>query len=257
MYMRGQGKLYIGTRDALGNPQTLRWVGNVPELKLGLQVDNIEHKESYSGQSTTDLKIPKSKSTTLNFTLEDFNKENLALALYGTSLSVAAGAAIVDEVLGGTPAVTILAVGQVFVGAKRNAGGTVVLKDSSGTARTLTKDVHYTHEPISNTISLIDVTTGGTLVGPLELSYTPGASTELGMFNTIQPDLFLRFVGMNMADSGKVYACDLYKVSINPTKELSFITDDLAQLQIEGSALLDPTKPSNSALGQFGAIYQQ
>jgi hypothetical protein len=257
MYFRGQGKLYIGTRDTLGNPQALRWVGNCPELKLGLQVDNIEHKESYSGQALTDLKIPKGKSTSLNFTLEDFNKDNLAMALYGVALSVAAGTAITGEVLGGTPAITTLAVGQVFTSAKRNVGGTVVLKDSTGSPKTLTLNTNYTLEPISGTITLIDITTGGPFVGPLKLDYTPGISTEIGMFNTPMSDLFLRFVGMNSADSGKVVSCDLYKVNINPTKELSLITDDMAQLQIEGSALLDPTKPSSATLGQFGAIYQQ
>ena len=255
MYFRGQGKVYIGSRDANGNPQALRWVGNCPELKLGLQVDNIEHKESYSGQSLTDLKIIKGKSTSLNFTLEEFNKENLAMALYGTALSVAAGTAITGEVLGGTPDITVLAVGQVFASAKRNVGGTVVLTDS--TSYTLTKDVNYTLEPISGTITLIDVTTGGPFVGPLKLDYTPGISTEVGMFNTPQSDLFLRFVGMNGADSGKIVSVDLYKVNINPSKELSLITDDLAQRQIEGSALLDSTKPSSATLGQFGAIYQQ
>ena len=104
---------------------------------------------------------------------------------------------------------------------------------------------------------LMDIATGGTFTGPLKLDYTPGTSTEIGMFNTPQSDLFLRFVGMNMADSGKIVTADLYKVNINPTKELSLITDDLAQMQIEGAALLDPTKPVNATLGQFGAIYQQ
>ena len=256
MYLRGQGKLYIGTRDALGNPQALRWVGNCPELKVGFQVDNIEHKESYSGQSLTDLKIPKGKSTSLNFTLEEPNKENLAMVLYGTALSVAAGIAIVDEKLGGTPDITTLAVGQSFAGAKRNAS-VVTLKDSTSTPKTLTLGVNYSHEPISNTITLLDTTTGGPFTGPLKLSYTPGISTEVAMFNAPAQDLFLRFVGMNMADSGKVVSCDLFKVNLNPLKELALITDDLAQFQIEGSALLDALKPISNTLGQFGAIYQQ
>lgn len=258
MYFRGQGKLYIGTRDSLGNPQALRWVGNVPELKLGLTVDNIEHKESFSGQALTDLKIPKGKSTSLNFTLEEFNKDNLALALFGTSLAVAASTAITDEKLGGTPDVTVLAAGQVFTSAKRNVGGTVTLKDSTvSTPKTLTEGTHYSLEPISGTITLLDVTTGGPYLGPLKLSYTPGISTEIGMFSAAQTDLFLRFVGMNGADSGKIVTIDLYKVNLNPTKELSMITEDLAQLQIEGAALMDVLKSSSASLGQFGAIYQQ
>lgn len=256
MYFRGQGKVYVFTRDASGNPMKGRWVGNCPELKLGLQVDNIEHKESYSGQSLTDLKIVKGKSTSLNFTLEDFNKDNLALALYGMALTVAAGTAITGEVLG-TAATTTIAVGDVFQTAKRNVGGVVVLKDSTGSPKTLTKDVNYSLEANSGTITILDVSTGGPFTGPLKLDYTPGGDIEVGMFNTPMSELFFRFVGMNMADSGKIVTCDLYRVNLNPTKELSFITDELAQLQLEGSALLDSTKASNATLGQFGAIYQQ
>ena len=256
MYFRGQGKVYIGTRDSLGNPQALRWVGNCPELKIGLNTDFIEHKESYTGQAVTDLKIVKGKTSSLNFTLEDFNKDNLALGMQGTALSVVAGSAITGEKLGGTPDITVLAVGQVFVAAKRQ-GTAIVVKDSTGTPKTLVKDVNYSIDPVSMTITVLDVTTGGPYLGPLKVDYTPGASTEIAMFNQPQADLFLRFVGMNGADNGKIVSVDLYKVNLAPMKELALITDDLGQLQLEGAALIDLLKPSSGTLGQFGAVYQQ
>lgn len=256
MYFRGQGKVYIGTRDANGTPQALRWVGNCPELKLGFETEELEHKESYSGQSLTDLKIVKGKSSSVSFILEDFQKANLAMALNGTALEVAAGTAITGETLGGTPAITTLKVGDVFVAAKRN-GTAIVVKDSTGSPKTLTKDTNYTIDAASMTITLVDVTTGGPFVGPLKVDYTPGNSTEVGLFNAPASEYFLRFVGMNTADSSKPVIVDLYKVMVAPTKEFSLITDDLAQLELEGSALLDGTKPSSAALGQFGAIYQQ
>lgn len=256
MYFRGQGKVYIGSRDALGNPQALRWVGNCPELKLGFAIENIEHKDSYTGQSLTDLKIPKGKSTTLSFTIEDFQKENLALALYGTANTIASATAITGEKLGGTPDITTLAVGQVFVAAKRN-GTSIVLKDSTGSPKTLTLNTNYEIEPNSMTVTLLDVTTGGPFVGPLKIDYTPGGDVEVAMFNAAASDKFLRFVGMNMADSGKIVTVDLWKCSLDPTKELSMIGEDLAQFQLEGAALIDMLKPTNATLGQFGAIYQQ
>jgi hypothetical protein len=257
MYFRGQGKVYIGTRDTLGNPQAMRWVGNCPNLEIGYETENLEHKESFSGQALTDLKISKGKSSTLAFTLEDFKKENLALALFGTAVAVAGASAITGETLGGTPDITVLGVGQVYKAAKRN-GTLVTLKDStSGTAKTLVKDVNYTIEPNSMTIELIDVTTGGAYTGPLKLDYTPGASTEIGMFNAAETEYFLRFVGMNQADNGKIVTVDLYKVSLNPTKALQLITEELSQLELDGAALIDVLKSSSATLGQFGAIYQQ
>ena len=45
-YFSGQGRVYIGAHDELGNPAGLTFVGNVPELKVSLSVDTIEHQEA-------------------------------------------------------------------------------------------------------------------------------------------------------------------------------------------------------------------
>ena len=45
-YFSGQGRVYIGARDEFGNPAGLTFVGNVPELKVSLSVDTIEHQEA-------------------------------------------------------------------------------------------------------------------------------------------------------------------------------------------------------------------
>ena len=42
-YFSGQGRVYIGARDSAGNPQGLAYVGNVPELKVSLSVETLEH----------------------------------------------------------------------------------------------------------------------------------------------------------------------------------------------------------------------
>lgn len=253
MYFRGQGKAYIGLRDSNGNPLAMRWVGNCPELKVGMSIEYIEHQESYTGQAQTDLKIVKTKSTTVNFTLEDFSKENLALVTNGTANSITAGSAIVGETLNGS---TTPAVGQVFTAAKRN-GSAITVKDSTGAPKTLTKDTNYAIEPYSMTIEILNTTTGGPFTGPLKVDYTPGAMNEIAMFNAAATEYFMRFVGMNMADSGKIVTVDLFKVQLSPTTELNLVAEDLATLPMEGAALIDLLRPSSAVLGQFGAIYQQ
>lgn len=254
-YFSGRGKLYVYTRDTLGNPQAGRWVGNVPELKVAFSTERIVHMESYSGQNLQDVNIQKSTECSVSFILEDFSKENLALALYGTALSVSSGVAITAEKLGGTPDVTSLAVGQSFVAAKRN-GTSVVVKDSTGSPKTLTLNTNYTLDAASMTIVLTDVTTGGPFVGPLKVDYTPGASTEVGMFSATPVDLFLRFVGMNKVDSSKAVTVDLYRVSLDPTSDFNLLTEELSQMPLAGTALVDSTKASTASLGQFGAVYQ-
>ena len=54
-YFSGQGRVYVGARDQNGQPLGLSYVGNVPELKVSLSVETLEHQESSSGQRLTDL----------------------------------------------------------------------------------------------------------------------------------------------------------------------------------------------------------
>ncbi len=90
-YFSGQGRVYIGARDSAGNPAGLTFVGNVPELKVSLSVDTIEHQEAQSGQRLTDLQLIKTKKGEFACTLEELIPANLALALYGHSTQVTPG----------------------------------------------------------------------------------------------------------------------------------------------------------------------
>ena len=87
-YFSGQGRVYIGARDDNGNPAGLTFVGNVPELKVSLSVETIEHQEAQSGQRLTDLQLIKTKKGEFACTVEELFAANLALALYGTTTSM-------------------------------------------------------------------------------------------------------------------------------------------------------------------------
>ena len=83
-YASFQGRVFLGKRDTDGLPIEVRSPGNVAELKLSLKTDVLEHYESQTGQRSLDHRMVKQKSATVNLTIEEFTKENLALALYGT-----------------------------------------------------------------------------------------------------------------------------------------------------------------------------
>ena len=68
--------------------------------------------------------------------------------------------------------------------------------------------------------------------------------------------LWLRFDGVNTADGNKRVIVDLYKVSINPTKDLSLIGTDIQQFELTGMVLADISKDVDGDLGQFGRIVQ-
>jgi len=97
-YASFQGRVYLGKRDVNGNPIELRTPGNVAELKLALKTEVIEHYESQSGSRSLDHRMIKQKSATVTLTIEEFTKDNLALALYGNYTAGATGT-VTDEPL--------------------------------------------------------------------------------------------------------------------------------------------------------------
>lgn len=67
-------------RDTNGNPLGLTFVGNVPDLKVSLSVETLEHQESQSGQRLTDLQLIKTKKGEFACTLEELIQTNLELS---------------------------------------------------------------------------------------------------------------------------------------------------------------------------------
>lgn len=248
-YFSGQGRVFLAQRDANGNPLSLRWVGNVPDLKISLNVETIEHKESYSGQRLTDLQLIKSKDGEFSCTLEELSVENLELSLFGVTSATTSGT-VVDETLptGITAGETRLLAHQ-FV-------SNVVITDSAASPVTLPATQYTVHEA-QGAITFNDITTGGPYTQPFKVDYDYGAAKTVAMFRSAQPEVWLRFDGINTADGNKPVIVDLYRVAINPTKDLSLISDEQQRFELSGRVLADVTKPADGALGQFGRIIMQ
>lgn len=246
-YFSGQGRVYLAGRDANGNPLALRWVGNVPDLKVSLNVETIEHKESYSGQRLTDLQLIKGKDGEFSCSLEEISIENLELSLYGTTSSVTAGS-VTDEALP-----TGVAANESRLLAHQIVSG-VVIQDSATTPATLTEGTHYKVHAAQGAIEFLNVTG---FTQPFKVDYDYGAAKTIAMFRSAQPEVWLRFDGINTADSNRPVILDLYRVAINPTKDLSLISDELQRFELSGRVLADATKASDAQLGQFGRLIMQ
>lgn len=155
-YFSGQGRVYIGARDAAGNPQGLSFVGNVPELKVSLSVETLEHQESTSGQRLTDLQLIKTKKGEFACTLEELIAVNLGLALYGTTIEQVSGTVTAEALPNPVTA------GSLYLLAKQNVSS-VVVKDASGTPKTLPV-AQYSLNAKHGSLVINDKTTGGPYV---------------------------------------------------------------------------------------------
>ena len=245
-YFSGQGRVYIGARDTAGNPQGLSFVGNVPELKVSLSVETLEHQESTSGQRLTDLQLIKTKKGEFACTLEELIAVNLGLALYGTTIEQVSGT-VTAEALPNP-----VTVGSLYLLAKQNVSS-VVVKDASGTPKTLPV-AQYSLNAKHGSLSITDKTAGGPFVEPFKVDYAYGAAQSTALFTQPLPERWVRFEGLNTADSNREVVIDLYRVAINPAKELSIITEELLKFELSGQVLADTLKPTAGDLGQFGRI---
>lgn len=245
-YFSGQGRVYIGARDAAGNPQGLNYVGNVPELKVSLSVETLEHQESTSGQRLTDLQLIKTKKGEFACTLEELIPVNLELALYGTTTEQATGT-VTDEALPNP-----LTLGSLYLLAQQNVS-TVVVKDSTATPKTLAAG-QYRLNAKHGSLSITDITTDGPFVEPFTVDYAYGAAQSTALFTQPLPERWVRFEGLNTADGNREVVIDLYRVAINPARELSIITEELLKFELSGQVLADTLKSASGDLGQFGRI---
>ncbi|NDP58004.1 MAG: hypothetical protein GZ090_01415 [Oxalobacteraceae bacterium] len=245
-YYLGQGKLYIAARSAAGLPMPLRWLGDVSDAKLALKVDNVEHKESYTGQRLTAKKIVTGKEASFDFTLMELSKDNLSLALYGKASTIASGS-VTAEVL---PA-DLVADDRVAL--KYPKVSTVVITDSTPTTPLTLDPSKYTVDADYGTITLLDVTA---VVQPLNVAYTHAALENVSIFTASQSEVFLRYEGINLAEDGAPVIVELYKVSTEPLKELALITTKFAETAIASTVLLDSARPVDDEIGQFGRILQ-
>ena len=243
-YISLQGKMYVAAVSN-GVPGAFRYLGNVPVGGLQFSTDVYTHSESTTGQRLEDLRIPRSKSAKISLTLEDFSKENLALALYGAASAIASGS-VTNEALP-----IALVAGDYVRTAKPNISALVVT-DSAGTPATLTAGTHYEiTSAVHGTIKFLNV---GTFTQPFKLAYSNAAASNVNMFTQNAQELWVKFDAAETVAGQNNKLVELYRVLFDPTSDMELINNETGKLPLAGSALYDASKVSDAVLGQFGRM---
>lgn len=239
-YFMGQGMVFIGTKDATtGEPQGLRHLGNVTDLKLSLKTSVIELKESMTGTRGLAKRLTTEVGASFSATLESLNKDNLAIALRGTATDVT-GSTVVKasyKVFKGT-VVKLAHIGISSVSVYDGATGLV--------AYTVTEDYVVNSNNISIPLTG-DIATADSGSGvDVQISYTYATQEKVEAFSAGEKEYWVYFDGLNTADENKAVVIDVYKVAMDPLKELAMITDKQGEIVFEGSCLLDSTRTTGS-----------
>ena len=242
----GQGPVFWANRDDNGDPIEYTWFGNAPAFTLGLATDTLTHKESYTGNRTTDARIITELTATVQITTDDFKESNLELATYGEGSAVAGATVTAEAVIAGAPRV-----GERYALKTTGVVTNAVVKNN-GTPITTS---FYTVDA-SGVIVFTDVSG---LTGPITADYTEAASRQVGVFKTSAPEIHVRLDGLNTATSVtrsgssdfERTIVDIYKTRLDPAENFGLINDEFGQLVLNGSALTDTTKAAASGMGQF------
>ena len=244
-----QGNVYLANRDANGNPLAFRHLGNVPSIELQLQSQTVEHYESQSGQRLQDGRLITGKTATLSMTLDEWTSKNLGLALYGTDAVITSGTVTGEQLPTG------LQQGD-FVRTQQQDISSVVIQDSAGTPATLTLGTDYEITSAKHgTIKFIGDLSGFTQ--PLTIDYAYAGGTNVALFDSAPPELWMMVDGVNTAEANKPVKAELYRVLFDPVGSLQLIHNEgYGPMELTGSALYDITKAGDATLGQFGRMIE-
>ncbi len=237
-----QGIIYLA-KLLSGVPQKLWWVGNCPKADFAPNVTRRQHRESYSGNRTIDRTRFSAREAKLTLTLEDINKENIAVGLLGKKVTTAGGSITAETFP------SALVVGDVVKLKYPNASA-IVITDSAGSPATLTLNTHYkVLDAKKGTIEILSLT--GTQ--PYKAAYTAAAVPVItGLEGDDSDEYYVLCDLLNTEPAtDQAIALEIYKVQIDPTKLISLINAEGGSFDLECSAMRDLTRGTDTEFGGY------
>lgn len=221
------------------------WWGDMPELSFGAEVETVKRRESYSGKKGTVARFD--FLTAVNFSGKVGQVDGAALARFagGTVTTIPSGT-VTGEVLGAVTAGDIIML-------EHGGVSNLVVTDSTGSPATIAAS-NYDLYPGHGRVVFNTLPTSPAPTNPLKAAYAHTGGEQVALFNANVPYMPFRFEGVNRADGDRPVIVEFYKLSTSFLKSFPLITSgtETLDMDVEGEVLLDATKPSGGALGQFG-----
>ena len=234
-YAYGQGKVYLAPLNAGGKPGAYRWVGDVSDLSVTLNVETLTHKESYSGTRATVRKLVTGTDGEVAAKWHEFSAENLEILLRGEYNNVTAGT-VTGETLPATIAVgDRIALAHQHVSAVKIDG--------------LTENTDFIVDELFGAVTFLTAQTTAK-----NIAYSYGEVQNVTLLTSQPKDYCLRFEGVNLAEQNEWQLVELYKINFDPASALQLINSDnsLAALNTKAAILADNSKTGDKTLGRFG-----
>ena len=250
-YYYGHGQAWLGERTAGGLVDNFDVsLPEIDSMTITLTKESIEHVSKRDSIAFKDLKVTRMVSGTGSMVCAQHNADILETYLYGTASAITGGAisAVAFEN-------TTIAAGESvpFPGDRVNLSTFTSIVDSAGSPATLVNGTDYLVDEKAGVVKFVNV---GGFTQPFKLNGTEAAGTGIGVFMQRTLLKWLRFKGINLADSDAVEVVDLYKVDIEPANSWTLLNDgtEVNRYEINFELLKDTTKSSSATFGQYGRI---
>jgi len=225
----GSGKIYIN-RKVGSVYQGYHYIGNATKFEIK---ENTEKKERVSkdrsnyGSALNTVFIK--KPAECNITLDDLDKDNLALIFLGNTSAVSvAGASVTDEVVTGYK-------DKILQTAHRNISAVVLTNSAASTTYVLDTDYQITDAKLG----LIKVLAAGAIADAqsLKIDYTYGAMTSNKVAGGTNSSIIVQvlFDGVNQADQALAIV-NVLEAVLSPTTGVDFLADNFTSIELAGVA---------------------
>ncbi len=249
-YYYGHGQAWLGNRTALGTVDNFDVsLPEIDTLSIQLAKESVEHVSKRSAIAFKDLKITRMISGTGSLTCSQHSADILQLYLFGTKSAIVGGPATAEVFPSGIVATDIMP----FPGDRTHYSAFTSIIDSAGSPATLVNGTDYEVQERAGVVKFLNV---GGFTQPFKITGVFASGTGVGIFMQRQQQKWLRFHGINIADSDSDVVVDLYKIDVEPASEWTLLNDgsDVNKYEIKFELLKDTTKASSATFGQYGRI---
>jgi hypothetical protein len=221
----GKGKVFLAKRGE----DKLRFVGNSDKVELSFTEETKELKDFSQAGGGVANSVSRIDKVEIGLNLFDYSPENLALAIFGQSNTVAAGTVKGEH--------HTAFKGYLIRLLHSHINKVIVKNEIDGTFYKEGMD----YEVFNSGIMILD---SGKIENniALKIDYDYGASDVIQALVNSGDEYHFVFDGLNEAQSGKKVVLEIYRVKFTPAASLSFIGDDFGSIEITGTALSDNSK---------------
>lgn len=206
-------------------------VGNCSALELSITEDKKDQKDYQTPGGGLANSVTRISSVGISMTVLEFKAENLALALFGSTSAVAAGA-IANE----TQAAPAVLDADTLILLDNVVDTTVAPAVTDGAATTYVEGDDYIVSAAGITVLAAGSIPAG---GTLDVSYTRKAVDVIQSLVNSAAEYKLVFDGLNEAQSGAPVVVIIHRAKFGPTQGLPLIGDDFSSMEFTGDALKD------------------